>query len=344
MQCDWLSAKQVHVLPGAEPCKFIAGAVTHRLDHETGEMTKSITPKRIQGKHGSSCQVSSDGYTVTYSGNPSRWNRPHSLDGLTVDAAMQLVNEIIVSLGLPAFCDGPQLQYVHDNRVVTVDTSAQIQEIHICRDLQAGDRHAASAMLKHQSTLGYPRLKKHLWLDTVYYGFESESKKLRIYDKGQQGLATLHKLPIEDREEIEQLWKWAISVGLIRQEVEFKRLTLRRAKQHTWSNLNHKKMEALMTKAVEPLAGETTTNLESISDIPWPYQGTLYAYMAGVDLKRSMSTSAFSRHKSKLLKYGFDISNQQVHLLEPQLRVITLRPAELPEIYRARAKPISVKK
>ena len=69
-------------------------------------------------------------------------------------------------------------------------------------------------------------------------------------------------------------------------------------------------------------------------EIPNPALGTLLMYMAGIDVKERLAEQTYYRHRKTLKKFGYDISNKNVHLLQGKVKIITLEPAGVPDFYK----------
>ena len=73
---------------------------------------------------------------------------------------------------------------------------------------------------------------------------------------------------------------------------------------------------------------------------------TLCMYIAGVDVKELLAPNTFYKHKKELAEFGYDISNRNLHMLQPKVKIITLEPAGVPDFYRHHEplKPVAVQK
>ena len=59
-----------------------------------------------------------------------------------------------------------------------------------------------------------------------------------------------------------------------------------------------------------------TIEVRDLERIPFPYLGTLAAYLLGVDVQSKMTTQSYYRHRRELVKYGF-------HLDPPKAKALT---------------------
>ena len=115
MNIDWLTVEQVF----PETLPIITDTAYQRIHIETGEGSELTQPK-FQHK-GSFCDVLSikiSGKRLTVDGNPSRWGRLDNVIGYnSIDAAINCLNTVLTSLGLPSFTKGTSL-----NRLQGTDT------------------------------------------------------------------------------------------------------------------------------------------------------------------------------------------------------------------------------
>lgn len=136
---DWLTIEQDfgHQLP-------ILGEVAYQRIHlESGEASDLCQP--VFQHKGSFCDqvsISVRGSVLKISGNPSRWNRLENLFGLhSVDACVQVYNNILVELGLPVFTKCTRIwprQAKENERAGLATDGACIREIHLTSNRRVG--------------------------------------------------------------------------------------------------------------------------------------------------------------------------------------------------------------
>jgi hypothetical protein len=76
---------------------------------------------------------------------------------------------------------------------------------------------------------------------------------------------------------------------------------------------------------------------DDLDDLPKHLRGTARDYLAGMDVLSRMSRASFYRHRTALLPFGIDIAMRNVRPFQPRVRVIELRPAEVPSWYQLAA-------
>lgn len=319
--CDFLTVSQYHDTP--HPA-FNAGIRT-TID-ASGDITQiSPVPFSLSGQNGSNLQISSDGHKVYLSGNPSRWNRSENYYGLSLDQAKIVANKILESVGLPTFTNGEILQHTDGTQKYT---GAQFSRIDMTANIKTGSPSNAKAYLQHQATQEYPRLKKHLYENTVYYGLQSDSRTIIIYDKAQQ-LRALHKKDMTPY--MSRLIDWLEKNGVIRFEIKYLRY-LRNKNLRYWHRVTQERLSIEIEMDINLMTQEI--EVPDYGDIPGCALGTLGIYIMGLDVKKHLKSSTYYRHRKILKKFGYDISNQNIHLLQPKVKIITLEPAGVPDFYK----------
>jgi len=321
--CDWITVRQTH---RTEHKPFNAGNII-RNDQVLNKTIHTTIPVQHQGLHNSSLQISSDGYTVKVSGNPSRWNRSENVHGLCLDRTKTLINQILKSIQLPPFTRGETIQYQHGSDEYT---GATFSRIDMTANIATGSAGNKTAYVQHLKTQTFPKLPQHIEQNTIYFGRQSSSRTIRIYDKGKHLQEVI--LPITDQEPyITQLINWLNENGIIRFESEYRRY-LRNNNLRLWHNATQ---ENLSNKFMLDI-NHMTSKIEApdYGDMPTPYLATLCMYIAGVDLKAKLPRNRYYNHKKVLKEYGYDIANQNIHLLQPKVKIITLEPVEMPAFYK----------
>lgn len=328
--CDWITVSQRHEVPH-EP--FTSGSKTINL---LGEQPRTTAiAKSVPGKHGSNVQISSDGLTVRYSGNPSREDRSENLHGLDIDQAKQNINHKLRSMNLPPFTGGPTIQISSrrrksDKESELVYTGARISRLDATANLATGSPENRRAYLQHLQTQEFPNLEKYLTGLNLYYGKMSESRTILIYDKAKQLRDELLK-KTDEPEYITRLIDWIENRGIIRFEISM-RDYLRGQNLSKWDNITHSKISKLTTKDINSMTKEIKA--PDFGDMPLEAIKILGMYMMGLPLKKLLHRNTFGKYKKILKGYGYDISNQNIHILEPKVRIITLEPAGVPDFYK----------
>ena len=274
-------------------------------DPETGVVNRKVRFKQVKGENGSSVMVRSDGYTVEFDGNPSRWNREDNIQGIDLDQAKLVVNQIVTELGLPPFT--AEYQIGPEGRQYT---GARISRLDMTTNLRLGSPAKAELYQRWIQTQEYPRLDKLIYGTTTYFGRDAQTRTLRIYDKAREYFDKK-----KNPEAAERLHR----NGVVRYEFEYRKF-LRKAGFAQWHRASQRPLEnqflgdiATMTREIEAI---------DIEDLPAKVLGTYLMYQQGIDPKKKLSKNTFYAHRRELLRYGVDISNMTVERVPQPTQVI----------------------
>ena len=288
--CDWLRVRQEHSAPH-EPF----GAVRIDIDPETGVENRKMRFIPVKGDFESSVFVRSDGYTVGFDGNPSRWNRPDNIQGIDLDQAKQVINEIVTAQGLPAFSS--EYQITAEGRKYT---GARISRLDMTTNLKAGSAAKAELYQRWIQTQEYPRLDKLIYGTTTYFGRDADSRTLRIYDKGRE---------FYDRKKCPEAAERLTRNGVLRYEFEYRKF-LRMKGLNMWHTATQCELEKQFLGDIEHMTREIETI--DVEQLPAKLIGTCLMYEAGINPKKHLSKNTFYAHRRELLRFGIDISNMTV--------------------------------
>jgi len=197
-------------------------------------------------------------------------------------------------------------------------------------NIKSGSANNRDAYLQYQQTQEYPKLEKMLFGKNIYYGKSSESRTIRIYDKALQLRQTVLK-KTDEPDYINSLIDWCESNGIIRFETEYKRY-LRNNDLRKWQNATHEKLSNKFREDINQMTKEI--EVADLEEVPTPYLQTLCMYLSGMHPKKLLSAKTYYKHRKELKKYGYDISNDNIHMLKPKVRIITLEPAGVPDFYK----------
>lgn len=320
--CDWVVIHQEHrdrhtpVNEGSLDTKDSAGNVIKSV----------LRRKSIHGLHGSHVAVSSDGFTVRLMGNVGKFDRPENLFGPDLDQVKILANDICQANNLPPFDGGTTSRHPDGTEIYT---GASFQRIDMTTNLQTGTVSNRLAVLQHIQSLTMPRLGKSTKGLNTYFGEDSKSRKICIYDKALQIRETL--LPkSDDSDHLNRVAQYCDDTGLIRYETRYGKF-LRHNDLRKWDNVNH---AALAAKTCEDLVlMPNKIEKYDVEAIPNAVLGTLCMYMNGYSPRKRLSENTYYRHRKILLEHGFDISNENVEAIKPPIRVIEIKPAAIPDWY-----------
>lgn len=347
---DWLTVHQTH--PQAPK---VGDSVLLFCDLETGEVrSECIKGLQHRGSHDSSLQVRCDGRRVEVSGNPSKWGRFDNVYGhVTVEACIEVYNEVLRSLGLPEFEDFEQrtavapFQYQRSDAVAP--SGPVITRVDLCRNWAAGSAASARSIVAALSSV--VRMGKCGWLspdgNTVAWGIGSRYVYSKYYLKGPE----LRRHPGADPEYNSQLADWCDTVGLVRQEVSLKSMLLKKNgldRPGAWSRDGGSVVELLIDEySQHRQCGASTSSYDDLfrvlreSGVPMSRaraaQTALQAYLNGFRfvVGENISRSAFYRLRADVRAAGVDIAAPlNVATLPVRVRELSLSPAAAPAWYR----------
>ncbi|MDC7718654.1 phage/plasmid replication protein, II/X family [Vogesella sp. DC21W] len=305
---------------------------------------ESVSRRFITGSYDSLYVIRCDGAKVEFEGNVGRFCRPDNLFNLDFDATIQKVNEILATYGLPPFSAGESYEKsqpsAHDiKHGLLIDwTGATVSEVHITQNFITGSAGNAQAAIDWLSTQSVSHVKRTRAHDTtVSWGRKAGRKYLKAYLKAPEMLVHRHG---RNKEEIEQdpVYQYAHSHGILRFELEAKRLLLRDNHCRFLGEITMQKLAHLFEEEVQPLLGRVKEDISrlELESLPAPVRMTASAYLRGENVAALLSRRTFYRHLKALRDYGLDISEPlpTLHKFSPVINVVQIQPvASVPDWY-----------
>jgi hypothetical protein len=324
---DWLSLHQEH----AQELPLVSAGVVWATDEEGAVKWKTIKATQIEGSHDTSVQVRCDGHKVTFSGNVSRFGRPDNVFGYDLDRCLVIVNQILATVGLPAFTVGEKFYRTvkgqHGASLKAAWTGCHITRIDLTANYETGSLSNARAYMEWLATQqGTARVKvgTHGDGETVDWGRGSRALYSKVYLKS----AELQRHGGETH-----LIDHCETVGLIRFEVTVKATWLHNAGMNYLGGFDMAEIVNLFNQRAQVLT-RAEHSTDDLDQLPNALRRTARDWLAGDDLARHLSDRTFRRHRAMLLPYGIDISvKRNVHEFKPRVRVIEVRPAAIPSWY-----------
>lgn len=356
---DWLSVYQYH--PEAPK---LGDSVILFCDLESGEVrSECVKGLQHRGSHDSALQIRCDGRRVEVSGNPSKWGRFDNVYGhATIGRCIEVYNEVLRSLGLPEFCEDERIRvspFQFQRSDAVAPAGPVITRVDLCRNWQAGSASDSRTIVNALSSV--VRMGRAGWLSpdgcTVAWGVGSRYVYTKYYLKGPE----LRKHPGADPEYTAQLADWCDTVGLVRQEVSFKSMHLKRNgldRPGAWDAYDVQGGTVdLMSQLLDEYSPhrETGAACDNVRDLystmveaglpksrARAAQVAAEAYRNGFrfnhDPKKgpvNISRSAFYRLKADVALCGIDIAAPlNVAALPVRIRTVELSPAVAPDWYR----------
>lgn len=337
--CDWLSIYQRHM--GAKLPVIADGAVM-RIDKEGEVETVTLKKSRIEGSFETAVFVRCTGDTVYFDGNVSKFGRADNVFGYTFAQCLQIINRLLVSLGLPPFTEGDKYITNVKGEPRACWTGAIVTRVDMTCNYSTGSKEDASAYMRHLQGQQASRLKTGTYGDgeTVDFGRGSRRLYLKAYTKGPELRRHAVKASQGDKftkrppdPYVLQLADWCDAVGLVRVELTFKATKLHDMGCHFLGGFDMKQLEIEFAERSE-IFTRGSADVEDLGDLPKHLLASYRMWQAGDDLTEKISRAAFYRHRRALLPYGIDIAiKSNVVPLKPRIRVVKLGPVSMPDWY-----------
>lgn len=325
--CDWVSIYQRHTSPVK---KYSNGAIVTVDEH--GEVTGIVLKRhQFKGSHESAIMLRSDGETVEFSGNVSKFNRMDNVFGLPFQSCIEKINRICEQAGLPPFSEGRRFVSNNNGHPEVKWTGAKITRLDVTENFQTGSRDNARHFMRFLQQQQASRLKTGTYGDeeTVDYGRGSRHVYFKVYTKGAEIERHAGKVPSEY---LQTLANWCHEVGLVRAELTVKSRKLRDLGCSYLGGFNMKLIEQEFAQKCEVFT-RASAEVEDLPKLPRALMGTLRAWEHG-DSLHHLSKATFYRHRAALLPYGIDIAiKSNVTQLKTRTRVIKLGPVPVPSWY-----------
>jgi hypothetical protein len=324
---DYLSVRQYH----GEAAKEFVGTLSFGLD-QTGQVERESAKGRpIEGSYSSKLFIKSHGGTVTVTGNPSRWNRADNLFGFSLDECMTIVNAELGRLGLPAFTQGQPIytqggvRSIEDADKLPEWTGARFSMLHLTRNMRTGSDFLAKLAIRSYSSRSGAYMRKHVYGEETVM-FHNTRRTVKAYRKG----------PDMRKHCSESSWTdWAMSEGIVRQEVELKSRYLSDTRMAFWGNCTMARLYTLFEKETEILRRpDASLDPLALECAPRASRIVYAAWLKGENVRALCSRASFYRHRKALLPHGIDLAEvRHCGDVVPIVREVVLTPAVAPAGY-----------
>ena len=325
---DWLSLVQEHP-EGGLPLVDAGAVVATKEDGDVDWISQRS--RKHEGSHETHLNVKCDGHRVTLSGNVGRFGRPDNVFGFDFFRCLQIANEVLAHYGLPPFTPGhPMLRARREGHTNVVWTGARVQRIDLTANYETGSAANAHALLQYLGTQkkNRQRGKNNYEGETVDWG-NGKRQYWKAYNKA-------HELEFRKCPDA-RLVEHCKAVGLVRFEgtIRTKALT-----ELGCAYLGDYFKGWAMTQLIRLFneSSEIMSRAEKVTDdletLPRELRATARDYMAGMDMRDTLSRRTYFRHRAALLPYGIDIAMKNLSAFKPRVQVIQLKPAEKPHWYQ----------
>ena len=314
--CDWIQVRGTH---GKRVPEVNDGFKTF-FDSAGNTVKTSAIPLTVYSETGRGAKIKVDGDILTASGNFGAFAKFANIGSARFEQALANLDHTLV-------------------QAKTEPTKGGMKptRIDMAVDIETGEtdnvRHYLDAIAERQ----FAKLEKTIEPNTVYFGKRSTHKTIKAYDKGKHllGLAKQEK----DSEKKKQLMlaaQYCLDNGIVRIEISYKRSLQRlvpkgESRKVRLTDLTHEKLAALLEKDVTFMG--TTINKKQLDKIPTKYLATLAMYLIGESPKKRLHRSTYQEHRKALLKYGYDIGNENIEFIKPKTKTIVLKVAQYPDCF-----------
>jgi len=328
---DYLSVRQYH----GEGVPEYVGTLLFSLDKDGAVQSESARGVKVEGSYCSKLFIKSHLGTVTVTGNPSRWDRADNLFGFDLDDCMTIVNRVLAQLHLPPFTEGKPFR--PKSTMTTVQklhalpdwTGARFSVLHLTRNMVAGSDFLAKLAIRSYGARAGAYMRKAVYGDETVM-FHNTHRAIKAYRKGPDMAKHCPESP----------WReWALSQGVVRQEVELKSRYLSDTKLSFWGNCNMARLYKLFEHETEVLRRpDASLDPMALEACPSRSRVVYAAWLKGQDVRAMLPRATFYRHRKTLLEYDVDIAEvRHCGDVVPMVREVVLAPAAAPAGYWDRA-------
>ncbi|WP_350600663.1 phage/plasmid replication protein [Pseudomonas sp. 65/3-MNA-CIBAN-0223] len=336
MFIDWLKVSQEHDfdLPVISDTAFKA------IDTLTGEvLSTSYRSVKHQGSHSSTVQIHVQGRKITIDGNPSRLNRHDNLWGFeTLEQCISVYNELLAQYGLPSFTRCTRFEVRQGESGAKAShiwaDGCCIHRVDLTTNISVGKgneipylRGLASQRIGHSIGRLFPNGRSVDWT-TSGSGKGVRLQYRKAYDKAfeiyKHHLPKVKRFFGEDSSELkyaQDIYQYAVDVGIVRLEQELKSEFLSREKLCYWGLFDegeyqtlHKEFlsvdERLKVTKMDMASIAQQLLLENICDTPRAANVTAsYAHLWMHGMEIVCSQRSFETHAARLNRIGINIRN-----------------------------------
>jgi len=324
---DWLTLSQYH----EGGCLAVDDGHIVRFNPDGTADWMVETRLKVAGSYDTACYVRSDGHTVRFTGNPSRWCRPDNVFGYDLAGALEVVNGLLATVGLPPFTAGRYVpeEIGNDGPRRAFWTGARVSRLDLTRNYEAGsdaDARGVLAFLARQQISG---ARGGLLGETTVQFMAGRRQSFKLYLKG-------HELKAHAKgDACEPVTAWAVDSGLLRAELTLRSTQLAHIGAAWLGDLEGEGMKRALHQLhskTEVLRRQAEVTADPLAGLPRPVEATARRYMDGVNVRESMPQSTFYKHRKALL-HLFDIAVPPPHRLDPPVKPIILRDSVAPSWY-----------
>jgi len=282
--CDWLGGS--HAYP--EPVKPMDSGRILKIDRDGVIEYEKRTWEQIRcPSSDTSIRVRCDGKRLDFTGNIGRFQQQDNLTGLGVVECVERWQEVLVKLGANVEMFGAVIR-----QGTLAEAGTRLTRIDLASNFRVSD-YAAFCRTKLARPIGRRHPREGRYGPT--WGYEAKRSnwwKAKLYDKEaeMQGLRSSKGGDTTARFEVQLGGEW-----------------LKRENLHTVKAWGDDMAKIIYGRFASELFKETAS-VETWDEIPAKLRYVAVLWRDGVDLRNTMSRSAWYAAKSRLKDYGIDIS------------------------------------
>lgn len=321
---DWVTATQHH--PGGRLPIIVGGLVVWH-DSRGNVRAERASPASLGGSHSTAVRVGCDGARVFLTGNPGRFNRPDNLFNFGWPGTVDACNRILARLGLPGFSATPGI-----SEETGKPLGARLLRLDLTSNFRAGSQAQGQAVIRWLAAQSVARVKRGAaGSESVWWA--NTRQMIKAYLKASEMVA--HGASVDDEAVV-----WCREQGVVRVEVELKRLLLKDIGMETFDTVSDERIAQVYRERTEILRRvDRSDDPDVLAEIPARYRMTAAAWMAGQDVSSMMSRATLFRHAKVLRGFGIDVFQvRNVYAFPVAVRVVELQALDVPEWYRPRLK------
>jgi hypothetical protein len=314
-----------------------------------------VRPLQHEGSHSTKLLVRCDGSNVRVSGNVGRWGRADNVFNHDLQETVDKASIIVAEKGLPAFTTGHkamrQSMSKHDienNVNPWVWTGAHFQELHVTRNLMAGNEAISKEAMRYMTAKRGARLAKGVYGDeTLIFGKQHGKlhKRVVVYRKAAEMLAHAKGDEAKAAVKQSQAYQFAQDVGLIRVECKWGRDFLRDNCLRYLGDITMGKIISIFERETDFLLNAEPERVARLVDeMPTKLRSAALHWIRGDDLRQLYSRATYFRHVKALRDYGIDAceprnvsgrpnTEEALQRMLDALPVFELRPLTVPDWY-----------
>jgi len=314
MYIDWLTIQQDNSNGYFSP---VSDGTVVKYDPQENPVWQTACGYQHKGSYESSARIKIDERSASLSFNPSRFNRPDNVSGVTWDEAINIANSIMAEFGQNPFQAAP----TKSSNGLVLFPGATITRIDVCENYKTGTHCNAQTYIRALSQTRISRNTTSRKGDTVYFNKGSERKTLKAYIKGPEILSRTKHLTDYRLHLGNELTEY----GIIRLEAKYSAKELRRHNLRNLASITHQKLEAHFMADKDKMKHEV--HEENLDSLTQNEIGILRMWQSGDNVRDYIKSSAFYKHRKNIkLKTGYDIAADNIIGFNPKQKIIYLSP------------------